>query len=286
MNLRQLNEVTIANGDSMDKTFDYIGQKAKAAFGKFKAAHAAAKSKAQADQAEKDKADKSKADAEAAAAAADSRTKLSFKASPQTAPITIASIIVKRDPTTKNVTELDDLDAEHFNNVLNAYALVTKRFQKFKAELPKKLRTWDRVQGDIDSIEARLEGANEKPTVVASVKVAMAKNWYGEQQAMMYALTNDDIDLVFRDLKRMIITNHEANDEENKSTSGNFSQRGKDKATGMLLINKVGVMIHIIEGRLKAFKDVLDQVSQKAVVPEKQLSEDLLKRAGKLAKRL
>jgi hypothetical protein len=274
MNFRELHEDVGNFADQAETTLNNVGKLAKSAFGKFKDAHKKAsqeldqESKAAALQKEKDE------KAAAKQAELDRKTSLKAKAGPRSAPVTVAGIVLDRTPEAEDLPELEDLDAEHFAYVQNALDQVTMRFNKFSKALVKTFRTATYVNAsDRNEIPDRL--ADQSDRMLDSGETMLMKNQYGERDAWMKALLNDDPEVGAKALVNMIgalSADH---------TRKNAAQNKKVYAEGLNLINLVGAQRQIIELRLNLMRDALDKLSQKPA-----MNEALLRRVSALKKRL
>lgn len=275
MNFRELHEADYPDfSDQAEKTLSKVGALAKGAFQKFKAAKDKAEAGVKGDvqQAAKDaEAAKAQADKDAAAT---TKAGLLAKAGPKTAPITVAGIILDRTPEEGDLPELDDLDAEHFVYVQNATDHLQQRFDKFIKNLAKVMRTAQFINAmDRKEVPERL-GDQDDRTVEASETMLM-QNKFGERNAWMLALTNDDPNVGAKALLSVI---GKISAQHGKL---NQAQAKKVYADGLNLINVLGAQRQVIELRLGLFKAALDQLSKKPA-----MNEALLRRVGRLAKRL
>ena len=103
----------------------------------------------------------------------------------------------------------------------------------------------------------------------------LMQNKYGERDAWMKALLGDDPEEGAKALINVI--GRISADHAKK----NLAQNKKVYAEGLNLINLVGAWRQIVEMRIGLFRDALNELSKRPV-----MGEALLKRVGKLAKRL
>ena len=287
MNFRELNEaVEIPNfADQAGQTFSKIRAAASAAHSKFASAARKAKGDIEAEN-ETARQEKEKAEQDAKAAKdkedmenkkraeQDARGNLAAKASPQAAPITLAGLILDRTPEEGDLPELEDLDAEHFNNVQNALEQLAHRFEKFNKSLAKHFRTASYINAmDRSEVSDRLSDQTDK--VVEAAETMLMQNKNGERNAWMLALTNENPDIGAKALVKMIGTISTRNEKINQG------QSRKILASGLNLINVVGAQRQVIEMRIALMRTALAHLSKKPV-----MGEALLKRVRKLSKKL
>lgn len=273
MNFRELQEDTNF-ADQAEQTLNKVGALAKGAFSKFKAAKDKAEAGITADskQAAKDAEEaKNQADKDAAAT---KKAGLLSKAGPKTAPITVAGIVLDRTPEEGDLPELDDVDAEHFVYVQNATDQLQQRFDKFSKNLAKTLRTAQFINAsDRKEVPDRL--ADQSDSMVERSETMLMQNKFGERNAWMLALTNDDPNV---GAKALLTVLGKISAQHSKL---NQAQAKKVYADGLNLINVLGAQRQVIEMRLNLFKTALDQLSRKP-----SMNEALLRRVGRLAKHL
>lgn len=286
MNFRELNEAEGEVGSAFlsghKELMNNIGTKASAALSKFKSAAKKAEQDVLADRenakvaAEKEAEEKEKADKAA------KRGSMAAIAGPRSAPITVAGMVIDRagSPNTDwdesdDLPELDGLDAEHFAYVQNAADQLATRLDKFTKIFARSIKANAGFLGgnEMGKVSTALESFDEAD--IQSAKKLLRDNKYGERDAWMLVLTKDDANIGAKALVKMIARLHHANAAKNDA-----SGMKKVYATGLKLLELLGAQRQAIDDRLVQFRGTLDQVSQKPV------SEALLKRVGRLAKRL
>lgn len=280
MNFRELYEDgKIDNfADDVKDVFKDVSGLARNALGKFKDA----KQQVQADQkkalakADKQaKADKSKTKDEPNKS---DTTPADLKAGPRTSEISIANIVVKKRPSPQNTHEFDDVGASHFTNLVNAVPTLQKRLDAVNAELSKKLRSASYIDDyDRDKVTDSLADQTDKPFIRASEQF-LYQNKEGIADAWKDALLLDDPK---RGAARMINALGDiviAHKKKNQQAAG--SQKKVYYAEGLKLISMLAAQRQVLQFNLEQMAKTLDQLSQKPV------TEALLKRVGKLSKKL
>lgn len=271
MNFRELHEDGIVNfADRAEQSLNSVGTLAKSAFGKFKSAKHKAETDIKADQ-KKAADDQEKAKKDAAKTAKD---QLTLKAGPKAAPITVAGILLDRTPEEGDLPEFEDLDAEHFAYIQHAADQVGQRFDKFTKILAKTFRTAPFINA-MDRKEVADRLADQPDRIVDSAEGMLMQDKYGERNAWMLALTNDDHEAGAKALVSVIgkISAHHG--------KLNQAQSQKVYADGLNLVNLIGAQRQVIEMRIGLLKAALEHLSKKPA-----MSEALLKRVGRLSKRL
>jgi len=266
MRIRDLNEATVVNfADRAEATLSGIGSAAKRALGSFKNA-----------------AEKADADAkDTAKKAADALTKKKTAGGEvAAAPTTIASIILSRQPDENDLPELEGFDALQFENLQNALVKMLTRMNRFTKTLTRELENADFVNDqDKGDIPIRLK-KREKNIIEASDNMLSAdKN--GEHEAWTLALTDDDGTTGAKSLLDMLYSISQRNGAQNLAGAGSpGTGAGRERATGMNLVNMLGAQQFILEQRLLLLKPIFVRLASKPVTAE------CLQRLGKLAKRL
>lgn len=278
MNFRELQEdVTIDDGsEAAKRVFGGAADAAKRAFQKFKDARQKAKDDIDAEIKDREEKPAETDDASKKNGENDEKrkAKLLSVAGPKTSIITAAGLILDRTPDAQDLPELDDLDAEHFNFMLQAADQLTKRFTVFSKGLIKTFRTAPFIDAsDRAEIADRLGDQEDK--VVDIAEAMLMQNKYGERDAWMKALLSDDLEEGAKALVNVIGKISTAHAKKNQA------QNKKVYAEGLNLVNLIGAWRQIIEMRIGLFRQALDELSKKPA-----MSESLLKRVGKLAKRL
>jgi hypothetical protein len=289
MNLRQLNEAGgegVTNfADQAEQTLGKVGQLAKTAFNRFQASKARAKAdikKAENDEA----AAKAKSDKDKAAAV---KTQLSMKAGPKAAPVTVAGIVLDfaalDDPEGVGIdpaalSELDDLDAEHFAYIQNALDDVQARFGRLEKIFPKLIKSATFVPHSATERDISDRLYDHTPKNLASARKLLADDAFGERSAWMSALLDDDqantVAKAMHGVVGRMFTEFERR---------NQGQAKKVWPMGMNILIYIGGQRQIIEERLQQLRIALGKLSQKTV-SDGQVSEALLKRVRRLSKRL
>jgi len=272
MNFRELQEDgridNFATGAR--ETLRDVGGLAKSALGKFKTAKLQVKADAEEARQKQEKDDAAKA----AEVEKQKKDQLLMKAGPKTAATTAAGLILDRTPEADDLPELDDLDAEHFNYLLDATDQLSKRVNAFSKILTKTFRAAPFINArDRKEVHDRLSDQDDR--TVEAAEAMLMQNKYGERDAWMKALLSDDLEEGAKALVNVIgkiSTDH---------AKKNQAQNKKVYAEGLNLIILIGAWRQIVEMRIGLFRQALDELSKKPV-----MSESLLKRVGKLAKRL
>ena len=277
MNFRELNEDAHVHIDNFAtgarETLKDLGGLAKNALGKFKTA----KQQVQADNkaaAKKQKREDAKNAANTAEADKQKKDQLLMKAGPKTAATTAAGLILDRTPEAQDLPELEDLDAQHFSYLLDATDQLEKRLSTFSKGLTRAFRTAQFINAnDRKEVHERLGDQDDR--IVEAAEGMLMQDKYGERDAWMKALLSEDPEEGYKALMNLIGRISAANAKKNAA------QNKKVYAEGLNLVNLIGAWRQIIEMRIGLFRQALDELSKKPV-----MSESLLKRVGKLAKRL
>jgi len=269
MNFRELSEDgPIENfADRAEHTLKGVGDLAKGALRKIKDAkdqeHAEVKSATE----KKEKED-------TVAAEKNKKAQALKKAGPRTAAATVAHIILDRTPEAEDMPELEDLDVENFAHLQNAVDQISSRFRKFVKVLTKNFRTAPYINAiDRKEVPERLGDQNDR--VVESAETMLMQDKFGERDAWMKALLDDDTEVGGKALVNMI---GRISDQHSKM---NQAQNKKVYADGLNLLNLIGAQRQIIEMRIELMRTAVDQLADRPA-----MNEALFKRVRKLAKKL
>ena len=282
MNFRELYEDSKIDNfaDDVKDVFKDVSGLARSAFGKFKDAKHQAQvdqKKAQTKVAKADKQlDKGKKSKDEQPSKPDAT--IDLKAGPRTSEISIANIVVNRRPSAQNTHEFDDVGASNFGNLVNAVPTLQKRLDATNIELSKKLRNASYIDDyDRDKVTDGLSDQTDKPFIRASEQF-LYQNKEGIADAWKDALLLDDpkraATRMINALGNIVI----AHKKKNQQAVG--SQKKIYYAEGLKLINMLAAQRQVLQFNLEQMAKTLDELSQKPV------SEALLKRVGKLSKKL
>ncbi len=267
-------------GDHAEETYAKIKKLAGAAYGSFKAAKVkadsdiradAAKAKAALDSSEKSVKDVKKDQEDKSAS--NTKPKLNFN-DPRTAEVTVAGIILDRTPSSDDLPEFDSADAKEIEQLRSSVEKIASRFEKFEKVLVKAFKASNFIShDDLTELPTRLGDQEDKILDISETTLMQNKN--GERDAWMTALLKDDSDIGTRALVKMI------GDISVRNERKNMTQSKKYFATGLNLVNLVGGQRQTISLRISLMRDALETLSNKPAI-----TEELLKRVGKLAKKL
>ncbi len=276
MKLKTLHEVGKYSdfADEAEDTLNKIKKLAGAAFQTFKTAKAKADTDIRADAAKAKAAlDSSDKDQPQSDATPPAKAKLNFS-DPKTAEITVAGIILDRTPEADDLPEFDSADAKEIEQLRSSVEKIFSRFEKFEKELLKAFKNANFISAD-DKAEVVDRLGDQQDKILDAAETALMQNRHGERDAWMASLLKDDSDLGTRALVKMIA------DISKKNEIKNLTQSKKYFATGLNLVNLIGGQRQTIGMRISLMRDALEQLSNRPAI-----TEELLKRVGKLAKKL